>query len=91
MVRNPGYRLQDLADMSHDLKWGEKRPENAIWRSWFSYRTYRMLEQALKGKDRQKERERRMQELAKILSEPIERFGSRFKIPLFIHLYQQRS
>ncbi|HGG60743.1 MAG TPA: type III-A CRISPR-associated protein Cas10/Csm1 [Gammaproteobacteria bacterium] len=85
------YRLQDLADMSHDLKWGEKRPENAIWRSWFSYRTYRMLEQALKGKDRQKERERRMQELAKILSEPIERFGSRFKIPLFIHLYQQRS
>ncbi len=85
------YRLQDLADMAENLRSETPKPENAIWRSWFSYRTYRMLEQTLKGKDKQKERERRMQELATILSEPIERFGSRFKIPLFIHLYQQRS
>ena len=85
------YRLQDLADMAENLKSDHPRPENAIWRSWFSYRTYRMLEQTLKGKDRQNERERRMQELAKILNDPIERYGSRFKIPLFIHLYQQRS
>ena len=85
------YRLQDLADMADNLKSDNPRPENAIWRSWFSYRTWRMLEQTLKGKDRRKERERRMQELAKILSEPIEQYGSRFKIPLFIHLYQQRS
>ncbi len=85
------YRLQDLADMAENLKSDQPRPENAIWRSWFSYRTYRMLEQTLKGRDRQQERERRMQELANILSEPIERYGNRFKIPLFIHLYQQRS
>ncbi len=85
------YRLQELADMADNLKSDKPQPENAIWRSWFSYRTYRMLEQTLKGKDSQNERDRRMQELAKILSEPIERYGSRFKIPLFIHLYQQRS
>ena len=85
------YRLQDLADMAGNLKSDAPRLENAIWRSWFSYRTWRMLEQRLKGKEKQAERERRMQELAKILSEPIERYGSRFKIPLFIYLYQQRS
>ncbi len=85
------YRLQELADMADNLKSDQPRPENAIWRSWFSYRTWRMLEQTLKGKDRQEERKRRMGELAKILSEPIGQYGSRFKIPLFIHLYQQRS
>ncbi len=85
------YRLQDLADMAENLKSDKPKPENAIWRSWFSYRTYRMLERTLKGKDKQQERERRMQELAKVLSEPIEHHGAHFKIPLFIHLYQQRS
>ena len=82
------YRLQELALMSENLKSKAARPENAIWRSWFSYRTWRMLERA-KGID-DNERRRRMVELAKVLSSPIEQFGSRFQIPLFIHLYQQR-
>jgi len=85
------YRLQDLAAMADNLQSDRPRPENAIWRSWFSYRTWRMLEQNLTGAEERAERERRMQELAKILSEPIERYGNRFRIPLFIHLYQQRS
>ena len=85
------YRLQDLAHMSENLKSSEPRPENAIWRSWFSYRTWRMLEQQLRGKDKEAERRRRMEELAQVLSVPIDQFGSRFVIPLFIHLYQQRS
>lgn len=85
------YRLQDLAYMSANLKTPQPRPENAIWRAWFSYRTWRMLEQTLRGKDKEAERRRRMGELAKILSEPIEQFGTRFLIPLFIHLYQHRS
>ncbi len=85
------YRLQELADMAENLKLDQPKPEKAIWRSWFSYRTWRMLEQALPGKDKEAERKRRMQELAQVLSVPIEQFGSRFRIPLFIHLYRRRS
>jgi CRISPR-associated protein Csm1 len=82
------YRLQELAQMSENLKSKEAKPENAIWRSWFGYRTWRMLERMRGVNDA--ERRRRMGELAKFLSEPIEQFGSRFRIPLFIHLYQHR-
>ncbi len=85
------YRLQELADMAENLKSDRPNPENAIWRSWFSYRTWRMLEQQLKGRGKEGERKRRMQELAKLLCEPIEQLGSRFRIPLFIHLYQKRG
>ncbi len=83
------YRLQELAEMAENLKSDQPRPENAIWRSWFSYRSWRMLERMRGLNDA--ERKRRMQELASIISEPIEQHGSRFRIPLFIHLYQQRS
>ncbi len=79
------YRLQHLAHMAETVS---KRPENAIWKSWFSYHTYRMLER-MRGIDKD-ERRRRMAELWTALGRPIERFGSRFIIPLFIHLYQQR-
>ncbi|BCX88942.1 CRISPR-associated protein Csm1 [Methylomarinovum tepidoasis] len=79
------YRLQELAHLAGNV---HERPENAIWKSWFSYRTFRMLER-MRGLSDQ-ERRRRMAELWKVLGEPIERFGSRFVIPLFIHLYQQR-
>ncbi|MEE9322540.1 MAG: type III-A CRISPR-associated protein Cas10/Csm1 [Granulosicoccus sp.] len=85
------YRLQELAAMAENLKSDQIRPESAMWRSRFSYRTWRMLEQQLKGKDKEAERKRRMQELATVISEPIEQFRSRFRIPLFIHLYQQRG
>lgn len=85
------YRLQDLAHMRENLRSNRPRPENAIWRSRFSYRTWRMLEQQLRGKDREAERRRRMEELAKVLGQAIEDFGSSFTIPLFIHLYQHRS
>ncbi len=83
------YRLQELANMSENLKSDEARPENAIWRSWFSYRTWRMLERTPRIDNQ--ECKRRMAELAQVFSTPIEQFGSRFRIPLFIHLYQQRS
>lgn len=85
------YRLQDLAYLSENLKSKTPKPENAIWRSWFSYRTWRMLEQTLRGTDKEAERRRRMEELAKVLSEPIEQFGARFLVPLFVHLYQHRN
>lgn len=85
------YRLQYLANMSENLKSNEVKPESAMWHSRFNYSTWRMLEQQLKGKDKDAERRRRMQELAKVLGEPIAQYGRRFVIPLFIHLYQQRS
>ncbi|GAB6067602.1 type III-A CRISPR-associated protein Cas10/Csm1 [Methylothermus subterraneus] len=79
------YRLQHLARLAEKV---HERPENALWKSWFGYYTYRMLERMRGiGKD---ERHRRMAEPWSVLGEPIERFGSRFVIPLFIYLYQQR-
>lgn len=84
------YGLQELSHMSENLKSKQPRPENALWRSRFAYRTWRMLERQVKGPNKDAERRRRMEELAKVLSEPIEQFGSRFIIPLFIHLYQNR-
>ncbi|GAB4362757.1 MAG: type III-A CRISPR-associated protein Cas10/Csm1 [Methylohalobius crimeensis] len=79
------YGLQTLADMREQM---DANPENAIWRSWFSYRTWRQLDRTHMSKE---ECKRRMGQLAKVLSDPIETFGSRFKIPLFTFLYQHRT
>ncbi len=77
------YRLQQLADMQEALL---HAPQNAIWHAWWHYRTTRLLE-----KLDPKEREQALAEMAKVIHEPITLYGSRFKIPLFIQLYQQRS
>ena len=82
------YRLQTLAAMADNLQSAEADARNAIWYSWFSYRTWRMLER-VPGLSRA-ERERRMEELSKILMEPIRDYGNRFRIPLFTYLYRHR-
>ena len=83
------YRLQDLAWMSENLiSAREPDYENAIWQSWFAYRTWRMLE-----RNRSLPKSRRndaIVELAEGLRDPIAQFGSRFRVPLFLHLYHQR-
>ncbi|WP_064038995.1 type III-A CRISPR-associated protein Cas10/Csm1, partial [Methylomonas koyamae] len=81
------YGLLNLIDMAEKV--GEK-PENALWHSYFAYRTVRMLERN-KHLDRE-QRKRRQQELAEeIASAGIIRHGGNYRVAIFCHLYQQRD
>ncbi len=82
------YSLLHLTELAEGLS---KRPENAIWRSRFQYRTYRMLESLFKGKHLQNERERWQNELAEAIAQGgIEKHKGNYRIALFTHLYQHR-
>ena len=66
-----------------------KKPQNAIWHSYFAYRTRRMLERT-RGLD-EAARRRKQGELAdEIASNGIERHGGNYRIALFTHLYKYR-
>lgn len=86
------YGLLNLIDMAEKV---EHKPENALWHSYFAYRTARMLDKLKLGEDKQKareERSRRHQELAKEIAESgIERYKGKYQITLFCHLYEQRD
>jgi len=82
------YGLLKLVDMREALEGG--KPENSIWRSYFSYQTYRMLERqrGLQANERKK----RHQELAlEIVEHGIEKYAGNYRVALFTHLYQQRD
>ena len=81
------YGLLYLVDMAEKV---EERPENALWHSYFAYRTVRMLE---RNKHLDKEqRKRRQAELAEeIANAGIIRHGGNYRVALFCHLYQQRD
>lgn len=84
------YGLLSLVAMAENLKSNQPRPENAIWHSWFAYRTRRLLERNRKLDEAQ--RKRRQEELAdEIAGKGIETHGGNYKVALFIHLYQQRD
>lgn len=78
------YGLMQLIDLAGDTK----NPEHAMWRSRFAYRTRRYVV------DKISETEKRQQaqtELSVTLGKQgIEDLGTRFRIPLFNHLYRQR-
>jgi CRISPR-associated protein Csm1 len=80
------YGLLNLIDMAEKVN---DRPENAIWHSYFAYRTVRMLERNKQlNKD---QRKRRHEELAKEIVElGIEKYKGKYRVALFCHLYQQR-
>ena len=81
------YSLLQFADM--EAKTSDK-PENALWRSWFAYRTKRMLDRhrGLNGDEKQ----RLHAELAKqIVNEGIDKHKQAYKIALFICLYKLRN
>jgi CRISPR-associated protein Csm1 len=80
------YGLLTLIDMAEKVN---EKPENAIWHSYFAYRTVRMLE---RNKNLDKEqRKRRQAELAEeIANVGITRHGGNYRVALFCHLYQQR-
>lgn len=82
------YGLLHLIDMAERV--GEK-PENALWHSYFAYRTARMLERNKKlDKDQRKVRQA---ELAQEISAAGigRKYGGNYRVALFCHLYQQRD
>lgn len=81
------YGLLNLIDMAEKV---EQKPENALWHSYFAYRTARMLERNKKLDKEQ--RKRRRDELAEeIASAGIGMHGGNYRVALFCHLYQQRD
>ena len=80
------YDLLQLVDLVDGVK---NRPENAVWRSRFYYRTARALENipGLKAHDRRQ----RLETLAQTIAEQgIEHFGGDYRVALFSHLYRNR-
>jgi CRISPR-associated protein Csm1 len=81
------YGLLTLINMAEKVT---EKPENAIWHSYFAYRTVRMLERN-KQLDKDK-RKRRQAELAEeIANAGIIRHGGNYLVALFCYLYQQRN
>ena len=81
------YGLLHLIDMAEKVS---ERPENALWHSYFAYRTARMLEKVKKLDKEQ--RKRRHAELAKELVESgIKKHHGHYRIALFCYLYRQRN
>lgn len=81
------YSLLQFADMEAKIS---DKPKNALWRSWFAYRTKRMLDgrRGLNGDAKQ----RLHNELAKqIVDEGIDKHKQAYKIALFICLYKLRN
>lgn len=80
------YGLMNLIDMAEmELE----RPENALWHSYFAYRTARMLDRKKLTKE---ERIERQNELAsEIAHAGIRNHKGSYRVTLFCHLYQQRD
>ena len=80
------YGLFNLIDMAEKVN---EKPENAIWHSYFAYRTVRMLERKKLDKE---QRQRHQEILAKeIVEAGIKKHGGNYRVTLFCHLYQQRD
>ncbi|UJP06361.1 MAG: type III-A CRISPR-associated protein Cas10/Csm1 [Nitrosomonas sp.] len=82
------YGLLHLINMAEKV--GEK-PENALWHSYFAYRTARMLERNKKlDKDQRKARQAELAEEIAIAGIG-RKYGGNYRIALFCYLYQQRD
>ncbi len=80
------YGLLHLIDMQERI---QDNPENALWHSYFAYRTARMLEKKFKEPTTRK---RKQAELAQEIAHAgIIRHGGNYRVTLFCHLYQQRD
>ncbi|MBF0109730.1 MAG: type III-A CRISPR-associated protein Cas10/Csm1 [Magnetococcales bacterium] len=80
------YGLLHLCAMANG-----KKPEDALWRSWFVYRTWRMLVDRIPGLDEAQRKELYQRKFAAPIGERIAHHKENFKIALFAHLYQQRE
>jgi CRISPR-associated protein Csm1 len=80
------YGLLNLIDMSEKIK---QNPENALWYSYFAYRTRRMLEKKMEvKKDEILSLQLNLTEM--IVHNGIEKHEGNYRVVLFTHLYQQR-
>lgn len=87
------YAMLGYADMAGEVS---ARPEAALWRSHFAYRTRRLAETRFKEVEDRREREEKRRALqhelgAEIAGNGIEKHGAAYKIALFTYLYQQRD
>ncbi|MGZ8094756.1 MAG: type III-A CRISPR-associated protein Cas10/Csm1 [Methylosarcina sp.] len=80
------YGLLNLIDMAEKVR---EKPENALWHSYFAYRTVRMLERKKLDKDQRKQRQTELSEEIAIAG--IIRHEGNYRVTLFCHLYQQRD
>lgn len=81
------YGLLELVDMKEASK---NDPTQSIWHSYFSYRTYRLLERD-KNLNNETQRRSQYQYLAQTISaQGIEKYGQQYKVALFNHLYKHR-
>jgi len=76
-------RLVEMQENEHE------RPENALWHSYFAYRTARMLERRKLDKEQRKRRHAALAE--EIANAGITQHGGDYRVTLFCHLYQQRE
>ena len=81
------YDLLRFTDMRSQIR---EKPENALWRSWFAYRTKRLLERIRGLNDEQKQTQQDW--LAeKIACQGIEKYDQDYEITLFTYLYKHRK
>jgi CRISPR-associated protein Csm1 len=83
------YGLLQFVDMERQTR--EGKPEAAIWRSRFQYRTRRFVVDKLRGLDEVARQQRFTQLVTDIAAEGIGKLGSNYRIVLFNHLYQFRD
>ncbi|CAA6820364.1 MAG: CRISPR-associated protein, Csm1 family [uncultured Thiotrichaceae bacterium] len=80
------YGLLDLVNMRENK---DKKPENAMWHSYFAYRTRRLLE---RKKLSEQQILSKHQSLAnEISAKGIEQYGANYRVALFSHLYKHRN
>jgi CRISPR-associated protein Csm1 len=80
------YGLLTLINMHEKIT---ERPENALWHSYFAYRTVRMLERN-KNLDRDQRKRWQVELAEEIANAGIIRHVGNYRVALFCHLYQQR-
>ncbi|MGZ8905922.1 MAG: type III-A CRISPR-associated protein Cas10/Csm1 [Methylobacter sp.] len=81
------YGLLNLIDMAEQVN---EKPENALWHSYFAYRTVRMLERN-RQLDKEQRKRRQIELAEEIANAGIIRHGGNYRVALFCHLYQQRD
>jgi hypothetical protein len=80
------YSLLQMVPMVEDAS----KPENSLWRSQLTYRTWRMLQQKHKGKEREKLLNEH-QNIVKILGEDgLKHWKGAYRIAIQTYLYQNR-
>lgn len=81
------YDLLRFADMQSEIR---EKPENALWHSWFAYRTKRLLERS-HGLDDEQKQTWQTKLADKIACQGIKKYGQAYKISLFTYLYKHRE